>query len=40
MNVPMMGGCGDEEYVNVFHMLVAPLLETFPPAIDPGVGRI
>ena len=31
VNVPMMGGCGDDEYVNVFHMLVAPLLETFRP---------
>ena len=33
VNVPMMGGCGDDEYVNVFHMLVAPLLETFRPEL-------
>jgi len=33
VNVPMMGGCGDDEYLNVFHMLVAPLLETFRPQL-------
>lgn len=33
VNVPLPSGCGDEEYVTVFHAVVAPLLQAFRPEI-------
>lgn len=33
VNVPLAGGSGDNEYVTVFHSLVAPLLEAYRPEL-------
>ncbi|MBI5252345.1 MAG: histone deacetylase [Desulfomonile tiedjei] len=33
VNVPLASGAGDEEYLTVFHMLVAPILEAYKPQL-------
>jgi len=31
VNIPLAGGAGDAEYLTVFHMVVAPIMEAFKP---------
>jgi acetoin utilization deacetylase AcuC-like enzyme len=33
INVPLAAGAGDEEYLTVFHMLIAPVLEAYKPEL-------
>ncbi len=33
INVPLASGAGDEEYLTVFHTLVAPVLEAYNPQL-------
>ncbi len=33
INVPLAAGAGDEEYLTIFHMLVAPVLEAYKPQL-------
>lgn len=33
VNMPLPGGCGDAEYLTVFHTIVAPILEAFRPQL-------
>ncbi len=33
MNVPLSSGAGDQEYLAVFHTVVAPVIEDFKPEL-------
>ena len=40
LNLPLPGGCGDEEYLRVYREVCAPVVRRFGPPAPAGVGRV